>query len=749
MEALFLKILNMSVTASWLAVAVAVLRLVFRKAPKALRVLLWALVGLRLILPISFESKLSLIPTREPITPETIYVGSSEQLTNPAQDSIAPLPQQNSETDPSQQSDSVDGTNLVKIASILWISGALGMLIYAAISYLMLARKTSARIPMGNRIYLCDNVNTPFILGIFCPKIILPSRIEDRFVHHVIAHETAHLKRKDHWWKPLGYTILCLHWFNPFVWGAYVLLCRDIELACDEKAIRKMPMKERADYTETLLSCSISRNAIAACPLAFGEIAVKDRIKAVLNYKKPTFWVIILTCATSVAVAAGLLTDPVGTGLKDIENCSGIWKNVSEISLVTQHTGYTATEDGGNEILAALKDVEIESTPLDQSRDELRDRQNAVVLRYESRETKICFNCDCSKVWIYDGVKPTFTYRVLNPEEIQKIFPREYQSGGTVSFQEFTLPEAVHMEIRSKSRSQTDVPESLLLLEAQLEHPQYRNSVAYQPLKISQNHPSVFHVLIKQKTTFQLYDSDFEIPFTKHSLAGEGDAVRPAVATICILTKDGAFLGYYPGEFWTPKGNESGWAKELDEKFPGLGFGDAWEQSRDIYFPGYTEYDGHRESSGIYDKTLITDYAALSEDLFLRVAADLEEHKTSECIGTEVLSCYGILKAERRGSEISVFCIEKCYGYAPSEENGKDYILTDEYAGPIVLTYNEETEEPVFWRPFRNNEEEYGYYLNLYHPDYPWKDLWNSDERLNTVFSLEENAKDYLINAHS
>ena len=196
------------------------------------------------------------------------------------------------------------------VAANIWILGIAVMLLYAIISYLRLHRKVRASIRLQDKTWVCDDVRTPFILGIFNPKIYLPSGTDGTQVAYIIAHENAHLKRLDHWWKPLGFSVLTIHWFNPLVWMAYVLLCRDIEIACDEKVIRDLSFEDSIAYSDALLSCSISRRTIMVCPLAFGEVGVKERVKHVLNYKKPAFWIIIVAFATCIVLAVCFLTSP-------------------------------------------------------------------------------------------------------------------------------------------------------------------------------------------------------------------------------------------------------------------------------------------------------------------------------------------------------------------------------------------------------------------------------------------------------
>lgn len=311
MENIFLTILNMSITASFLVLAIVLLRLLLKKAPRFIMCLLWILVAVRLMCPFSFESILSLIPSAEPVPPEIIYadisdIGTGMEIPSDAENNII----YNTNV-PESMSHMTNMQVITLAASILWIVGIIGMLIYALISYLRIRRRVRISMLTEDNIYLCDHIDTPFILGIFKPRIYLPSTLSDRDAEYVIAHEKAHLKRRDHLWKPLGFLLLSVYWFNPILWLAYILLCRDIELACDEKVIKEMGEEYKKDYSSALLSCSVPRKMISACPLAFGETDVKRRIKTVLNYKKPAFWIIIVAIITCIAVAVCFLTNPI------------------------------------------------------------------------------------------------------------------------------------------------------------------------------------------------------------------------------------------------------------------------------------------------------------------------------------------------------------------------------------------------------------------------------------------------------
>ena len=310
MNELFLKIINMSISASWLVLAVLILRFVLKKAPKWINVLLWGIVAIRLICPFSFESTLSLIPSAE-----TIPLNIGMDTTPTINSGISAI---NNAVNPiiSQSNTPMAGAsvNLLQITigiyEYIWIFGMIALALYTAISYWRLRRKVDTAVRYKDNIFQSENVSFPFVLGIIKPRIYLPFKMNGQYLEHVVAHEQAHICRKDHWWKPLGFLLLMIHWFNPLMWLAYVLLCRDIELACDEKVIKELGNEQRGDYTQALVACSINRRMIAACPLAFGEVSVKERVKSVMNYKKPAFWVIIISVIVCVGIAVCFLTNP-------------------------------------------------------------------------------------------------------------------------------------------------------------------------------------------------------------------------------------------------------------------------------------------------------------------------------------------------------------------------------------------------------------------------------------------------------
>ncbi len=318
MTNLFLTLFNKSIPACFLILAVMLVRLAFKKAPKALFPILWAFVGLRLALPFLPESRLSVIPSPEVLSYETvrysahptvqtgIYAVNSavnptlgKVFETPAGGSVSPL------------------YILTSVMGAIWLAGVFGMLFYALFRYFHLKNRLKTAVLFRDNLYRSEAVTSPFVLGFIRPRIYLPFTLAEADLDAVVAHEKAHIARGDVLWKLLGYLFLCVYWFNPLVWLAYILFCRDIEFACDERVIGQLAAEERAAYSEALLAASMPKARIAACPLAFGEGNVKERIKRVLSYKKPAFWVILIAVLACAALAVCFLTDPVGFTVKN------------------------------------------------------------------------------------------------------------------------------------------------------------------------------------------------------------------------------------------------------------------------------------------------------------------------------------------------------------------------------------------------------------------------------------------------
>ena len=300
---LFWQVVRLSLTAGWMILVLLALRPLLKKAPRRFSCLLWGLVAVRLALPFSFESRVSMVPQAAAAPQKIAQALNPGQMNwvSPAALAANPLPAAEA------AAPAFSPASLIPLA---WGLGIAAMLLYAAVSYFRLSRQVRLSAPAGKRVYRCDTISTPFILGIVNPKIFLPSDLDEKTAVSVLAHEQAHLRRGDHLWKPLGYVLLSIYWFNPLCWVAYFLFCRDVEQACDEAVIERMNPQQKKDCSAALLACA-APNRIQVCPLAFAEVGVKQRIAGVLNYRKPKFWVVALAALLCVSLTAGLLTDPV------------------------------------------------------------------------------------------------------------------------------------------------------------------------------------------------------------------------------------------------------------------------------------------------------------------------------------------------------------------------------------------------------------------------------------------------------
>ncbi len=427
MENFFIDIFNLSVSASWLVLAIIIFRFLFKKAPRWLNCALWAVVGIRLVFPFSIESVLSLVPSAQTVPPEIVYeqepyISSGVSVLNSV---VNPVVGVVFAPDPAASINPIQIA--LFIASCVWIAGVCAMFGYALGSYLRLRVKMKTATLYEGNIYQSELVESPFVLGFFRPKIYIPYSVSPDDIPHVIAHENAHIRRKDHFIKPLSFLILSVYWFNPVIWAAYVLLCRDIELACDEKVVKDMEESERKQYSYALLNCSVNRRIIAACPLAFGEVGVKDRIKSVMNYKKPAFWVIVAAAAVSVIIAVCFLTNPAGDKLVEVEALS--FPSVGNASVATSG-GIFETSDPAETARAVefAKSVRVDKRPVSQDRSDTREAVHTVSFTANGSDIEnycfftLNFNRDCTEVWINNFVKPTLTYKVKKPAEALKFF---------------------------------------------------------------------------------------------------------------------------------------------------------------------------------------------------------------------------------------------------------------------------------------------------------------------------------------
>lgn len=343
MNQIFLELLNNAVVSSILIMVVMITRICIKKAPKWIICVLWELVAIKLVLPFHIESMLSLIPSSKPIPVDIEYqpvpqitsgVTVMNEVVNPVLASNF-TPNEVASVNPMQV--------VVSVASVLWVIGMVILCMYSVVSFCLLRKRVAVSKNIFENVYVCDDVNSPFILGIIRPRIYLPSGMEQDTLECVLEHEKAHLKRLDHIWKPFGFLILTVYWFNPLCWIAYILLCKDIEFACDELVTKDKDKEWKATYCQALLDCCIKRKVIAACPIAFGEVSVKDRVKSVLHYKKPAFWIIVVAVLLSVVVAVCFMTSP-----KSEADVSETDENISEVEteVITKNTREESENSG-------------------------------------------------------------------------------------------------------------------------------------------------------------------------------------------------------------------------------------------------------------------------------------------------------------------------------------------------------------------------------------------------------------------
>lgn len=366
MNAVFVKLVNMSVAAGWLILAVLVLRLLLKKAPRWITCLLWAMVAVRLVCPISLQSPVSAYQVAAPTAVQKsgqveyfhyVYESGDKPSIQLDVDAIRPAeaipaqpqttPEQSAAAEPVQETAGrSDPTRYLPPLVTVWLAVGGALLLYGLGSTLRLRLRVREAMRLRDNIWVCDAVTSPFLLGLFRPRVYLPSGMDGAQLDYVLAHEQAHLRRGDHVWKPLGYVLLAAHWFNPLVWLAYWLFCRDIETACDQCVVRRLDRNEKKAYSDALLQCSQGRRMVLACPVAFGEEGVKSRIKAVLQYKKPAFWVILAAIIACIVVAVCFLTDPVSGGSKgtltfvEKENIISTWR--ADFTVDTQEAALDA-----------------------------------------------------------------------------------------------------------------------------------------------------------------------------------------------------------------------------------------------------------------------------------------------------------------------------------------------------------------------------------------------------------------------
>ena len=426
MENIFLTYFNLSINAARLVLAVILLRFLLKKAPKWVHCVLWSIVGIRLVLPFSPESVFSLLPSKQFIAPSTLYemsptvdtgLGAVNEIINPVLSEVLASSPENS-VNPLQV--------ITIIASYLWIIGIIIMCLYTLLTCVNLKRKIGTATLLSDNIYQSENVPSPFILGIIKPKIYLPYTVSEKDIYYVIAHEKAHIKRKDHLIKPLAFLLLSVYWFNPLLWLAYILLCRDIELACDEKVVKQFAKEECKEYSYALLNCSINRKRIAACPLAFGEVGVKDRVRNVLSYKKPTFWIILIGVIVCIVTAICFLTVPKGVTLTEGYQYEPMSEKTDEIQLTTPENTYIFTDKKQIEsvckVINGITVTKRKTVEIEHPSKELPDPAYIIkALSGEAQTFELCVSRDFKNIWKSEEGQCQYLFTSAYPDKVKNI----------------------------------------------------------------------------------------------------------------------------------------------------------------------------------------------------------------------------------------------------------------------------------------------------------------------------------------
>lgn len=427
MENIFLTFFNLSINAGWLVLAIILLRFILKKAPKWVYCVLWSIVGIRLVLPFSLESIFSLLPSKQFIAPYELYEMSPtvdsgfdtvNEIINPVFSQVLASSPENS-VNPLQV--------ITIIASYIWIIGIVAMCMYTLFTYISLKRRVATATMLSDNVLQSENVSSPFILGILKPRIYLPYAIEEKDAEYVIAHEKAHLRRKDHLIKPFAFLLLSVYWFNPLMWLAYVLLCRDIELACDEKVVKDYRKEECKEYSYALLNCSINRKNIAACPLAFGEVGVKDRVRNVLNYKKPAFWIILVGILVCIVTAVCFLTVPKGVTLAEGYLYEPMSVKTDRLEITTPENTYVFTDASQIEDLREL----INGITVDKNKTEEIEHPSKSLpepsyvikaLLGDVQTFELCVSSDFKNIWKSEDGQCQYLFTSRDADKVRSIF---------------------------------------------------------------------------------------------------------------------------------------------------------------------------------------------------------------------------------------------------------------------------------------------------------------------------------------
>ena len=422
MKELSLMYFDISTSATILLILVLLIRLCFKKGPRKFYFALWILCGIRLFVPFTIESNYSLVPPSVHMTTNMIQALPVDL----SMDTTMPL-----------YHNAAISYSLSDVLSIIWLFGCIVMITYFVVSYLSLYRKTRQSILYQDNVYLCDEIDTPFVLGVFQPKIYIPSDLNEAYYEHIIAHEKTHIQHKDYLWKFISYIILTIHWYNIFVWEAYFLFQKDIECFCDEKVVQNYQNDQKKSYLDTLLACSIHQKTFMHFTCGFSQSDVKKRVENIIHHRKPTVFILVLSVLLCVVVACLCMTQQPDTRWYPIyeEISSKFSERIEQqynIYLRNNDELYQIqnNEDGKkefNECIDFLKEIIVKPNAMTND----KTIESKFQIRTESHKTMIHFNEDCTLVWVesYDPSNETTIYsdmyQIKNASHIQKYFQKE------------------------------------------------------------------------------------------------------------------------------------------------------------------------------------------------------------------------------------------------------------------------------------------------------------------------------------
>lgn len=430
LDQLFLQILNMSFTASFVILFVLIARLFLKKSPKMFSYALWAVVLFRLICPFSFESMFSLLPTKvSPISQDISKIDTGIPAINYTLNSSLPAATPYASTNSMQV--------WVFLGKVTWLVGIAILLMYSIVSLLKVQKRLKKAVHERDNIYLAEHLRTAFVVGVIRPKVYLPTVLGDEEKQYILLHEQMHIQRLDHVIKILSFFVLCLHWFNPLVWVAFFSSGRDMEMSCDEMVIEQLGNDVKKNYSSSLLALATGRRIIAGAPLAFGEGDTKSRVKNVLNYRKPRSWMIMSAVILVVATSIGLAVNPINTTklFEVVEFSLGSLDRVTYGTITSHDRHMDFNQAKAEEITDYLGELKVNKSQVSKVRQLDRDQTNQIHFVFTEPSDNghmgnlyFNFSEDFSEVWVDNDVKPSFSHTVLKPSEVKAFFQQQFGS---------------------------------------------------------------------------------------------------------------------------------------------------------------------------------------------------------------------------------------------------------------------------------------------------------------------------------